>query len=189
MDQRSVRCQRRVDTTAPLLPIAESQRRSADQRTTAAHHLARRALRAGVAAKRTDSKLRPAAGEAGQLPPRRRLRWGRLRVAIAVRDSLGLVRVAPLGKAGHLVRDLDVAAFSGVPRDAARSQGRGRPALPLRHQPADRPRLAVLAARGKSARPVDVLRRRCLLDKNPWWPVMPDTARSVSFVLARGTCR
>ena len=96
-----------------------------------------------------------------QLPLRRRLRRRRLRVAHALRDALGLVRVASVRQAGDLVRDLDLAALARVPRDADRSQGGGRSALPLRHQSADRPRLAVLAAAGRLAR-LDALRRRRL---------------------------
>ena len=99
-----------------------------------------------------DSELRPAAGAAGELPRRGRVRRRRVRVALAVGDALGLVGLAPLRQTGHLVRDLDLAAFAGVPRDAARSQGRGRSAFPLGHQSADRTRLAVLARRRRARR-------------------------------------
>ena len=40
----------------------------------------------------------------------------------------------------------------GLPRHAARREGGGRPALPVRHQPAHRPRLALLAAAGGQRR-------------------------------------
>ena len=180
MDRRSVPG---VSAAPWIRPASAAADRRARQRRSGrsgaarlrphAHRAVRRALpragpRVGLGEGRAipDPELRSAAGEARQLPSRGRLRWRRLRVAIAVRDALGLVRVAPLWQAGHLVRNLDVAAFPGVPRDAARSQGRGRPALPLRHQPADRPRLAVLAAGGRLAR-LDVLRRRRLLGQEP----------------------
>src|SRR6516164_8176203 len=78
-------------------------------------------------------------------------------MAHAVGDALGLVSLAPLRQAGHLIGDMDMAAFAGVSRHADGFESRSRPAFSRRHQSADRSRLAVLAARGAIAG-LDVLR-------------------------------
>ena len=76
-------------------------------------------------------------------------------------------------------------AFRATPLDL---EGRSRPALPVRHQSADRPRLAVLAAQAGSPGWM-FYAAGAFTEKNPWWPVMPDSARylqRVSFLLRQG---
>ena len=74
---------------------------------------------------------------------RRSARGRRLAVEDASRLAMGGLHRPPLQPAGHLLRDVDVAAFAGVQGHAPRRQGRGGSPLPPGDQPAHRPRLAV----------------------------------------------
>ena len=113
-----------------------------------------------------DPELRRAAGHDLQLAPCGPDRRRRLEVPRAHVVALGLVRFAPVRPARHHLGDVDVAPFARVPRHAARREGGGRPALPGRHQPAHRPRLALLAPAGGHAG-LAVLRRRRPLRQEP----------------------
>ena len=88
-------------------------------------------------------------------------RGRRLAVAALHRDALGVFGEPSLRPAGDLFGNLDLAAFAGVPRHAARYEGRGRPAFPAGHQPARRPRLAVFAAAKRASRDGVSMPRRC----------------------------
>ena len=75
-----------------------------------------------------------------------------MHVARILGHALGLLGRATLRQTGHLVGDLDLAALARISRHAARHEGRSRPAFPAGHQPAHRPRLALLAADRRRAR-------------------------------------
>ena len=96
--------------------------------------------------------LRHPAGHAVEQPPRRSHRRRRRAVEDDHAGALGVLGQPPVRSHGDRVRDLDLAALAVVRGDAARSQGRGRSALPHGRQPVDRPRLAVDAGRRRRRR-------------------------------------
>ena len=81
------------------------------------------------------------------LPEGEGTQWKRL-----LHHALGDVGEPPLRPSGDFQRDLDLAAFAGISRHAARYEGGGRPAFPAGRQSTGGARLAVYAALRARAR-------------------------------------
>ncbi len=107
-----------------------------------------------------DPGVRGAAGDGQQQPARRPDRGRGLGLDRADPDPLGLLRRPSLRPRRDLVGDLDLGPLPLVPGHAARSQGRGARALPARHQPVRRARLAVFGAGRTRSRLVFLRLRR-----------------------------
>ena len=73
-------------------------------------------------------------------------------MARLLHTALGHLRQPRLRPQRHLRRDLHLAALAGLPRHAARHEGRGRHRLHHGRKPAHLPRLALLPARRRSPR-------------------------------------
>ncbi len=104
-------------------------------------------------------------------------------------DALGNVGQPSLRASRDLERDVDVAAFAGIPRHAARYEGGGRPALPAGRESAGGARLAVYSAFGAGEPGWRFYAAAVFNQHNPWWIVMPDITtylQRVSWLLAAG---
>ncbi len=156
---------------------------------------ARRALRRAVpgAARGVDAcprleaphpGLRHSAGDAVEQPPRRSHR----RRGRAVEDdhagALGVLGQSLVRPPRHRVRDLDLAPLAVVRRHAARSQGRGRSALPDGREPVDRPRLAGHARRRRYRQRALQLALLCRRRLQRSQPVVDRDARRVALPAA-----
>ena len=86
--------------------------------------------------------------------------------------QVGVARPPPPGRPLVSVGDLDLGARALVRATPLDLQGRGARALPAGHQPADRPRLAVLAPAGRADAALGwfFYASAALDDRNAWWP-------------------
>ncbi len=94
-----------------------------------------------------------------------------------------------VSSAGHFLGDMDVAAFAGFSRHAARYESGSRSAFSAGHQSACRPRMALLTAFRRRAWLAHVCGSAAFDAHNPWFFAMPDLTRylqRVSFALRQG---